>query len=155
MPKGQYDHKSLHDRFMQYVDDNWQWTGCKTKSGYGRIGIDYKTVRAHRVSYELFKGPIPDGMYVLHSCDDPGCVNPDHLHLGTAYENRQEMLSRNRSNFAYGEKHGRAKLSEDQVKEIKKKAKAGQSKPSIAAEYAICKEMVYNIIRGTNWKHLK
>jgi hypothetical protein len=88
----------LMDRFWTKVDktgDCWMWTACRDRQGYGQIDAQ----RAHRVAYADRHGPIPAGMYVLHSCDNPPCVNPAHLRLGTHEENMREMVERARHSY--------------------------------------------------------
>src|SRR5262245_56294238 len=80
---------------VQKTETCWLWTGAKTR-GYGAINIDHHAVLAHRVSYELHIGPIPDGLYVLHRCDVHACVRPDHLFLGTHLDNIQDMVLKKR-----------------------------------------------------------
>jgi hypothetical protein len=89
------------DRFWKKVikgkeDECWLWIGVINKGGYGRISIKEKSILIHRFSYELHKGKIPNGLYVLHSCDNPPCCNPKHLWLGTLSENTQDMWNKNR-----------------------------------------------------------
>lgn len=95
----------LEERFWPKVDkspgkgpngDCWLWTGCKLPKGYGQIGIANVPALAHRVSYELANGPIPEGLHVLHACDNPSCVNPTHLLAGTPKDNMQDMISKGR-----------------------------------------------------------
>lgn len=87
------------ERFNQKVNKTntcWLWTGSQNPKGYGRISYNGKVIRAHRLSYLLHKGKIPDGLNVCHTCDIPRCVNPDHLWLGTYAENNQDMVKKNR-----------------------------------------------------------
>lgn len=97
----------------------WEWTGHRKKDvfDYGLIWVDGRMRRTHRVSYELHKGPIPEGLDVLHSCDNPPCINPDHLSVGTRGENVEDAASRNR--FPLDEAHHATKLTADQVIEIR------------------------------------
>lgn len=87
-------------RFWKWVKKTpkgcWEWQGCLTKGGYGRFQVHPKTLRAHRVSYFLFNGPIIDSQLVLHKCDNPLCVNPEHLFLGTSKENTDDMIAKGR-----------------------------------------------------------
>lgn len=77
----------------------WIWTGPRFKSGYGRASQGSKKRRAHRVAYEIFVGTIPDGMHVLHKCDNPPCVNPEHLFLGTHIDNMRDMEAKGRARW--------------------------------------------------------
>lgn len=146
--------KTLMQRFMYFVNSDWQWTGSKDNKGYGRIRVDGKLDRAHRVSYKLFNGLIPDGLCVLHSCDDPGCVNPQHLHIGTHQDNSNECMERGRSYHGFGEINGRAKLSASNVIEIRKLISEGISRIKIAKLFGVTGGMIGHISHNRNWKHL-
>ena len=128
----------------------WLWTACVDADGYGQIALGTrgkKRERAHRVAWELYRGPIPDGLQVNHSCDNPYCVNPDHLHLGTNISNNAEKVARDRSTF--GEKHGASKLIEADVLAI---VHDHRSQTVIAREYRVSQAQISNIKRGAQWK---
>jgi hypothetical protein len=128
----------------------WLWAGAVTPRGYGRFGVNRKTKNAVRVSYTIFNGQIPDKLFVLHKCDIPACVNPDHLFLGTNRDNVDDMLRKGRSRS--GEKHPNAKLTRSQVMEIRA-SKLGSEK--IGRLYSIHERTVRNIRNRTNWKSVE
>ena len=96
----QHSRKPLHLRLLERVvfgvTGCWQWRGPTNAFGYGRFSFEGRTQVAHRLSYETFRGPIPDGMSVLHKCDNPSCINPEHLWIGTYSDNRRDCLSKGR-----------------------------------------------------------
>ena len=128
----------------------WIWLGAITNHGYGRMTLGRKThIAAHRASYELKNGPIPDGMLALHHCDIKWCVNPDHIFLGTQQNNMDDKVCKNRQ--ANGVKHGMSKLTEEQAKE----AKFGNVKPTeLAKKFNCSATMIRQIRSGLYWKHL-
>jgi len=147
--------KTLLERFEEkYIPEPmsgcWLWTSTVDKDGYGKIWGNRKLLLAHRVAYELFKGPIPDGLCVLHTCDVPACVNPDHLWLGTKTDNNADMCAKGRQ--VNGEQHGSAKLTESQVLEIRA---ATESSRQIARRYGIDYSHVCRIRTRQKWRHLK
>lgn len=95
----------------------WIWTGAKFKLGYGKVIINYKPCLAHRVSWTLSHGEISNRVCILHKCDNPSCVNPTHLFKGSKADNNRDRAQKGRS--ALGEKSGRVKLTDNQVKEIR------------------------------------
>lgn len=103
--------KSVNERFWEKVqksnspDGCWIWIGARFSNGYGHIGINKKSCLAHRVAWELERGPIPDGLVLRHKCDTPACVRVSHLLLGTHSDNSQDMVNRNRQTILTGEKH--------------------------------------------------
>lgn len=127
----------------------WEWNSHK-RNGYGLFYTDSKTQSAHRVSYELFHGPIPAGLHILHSCDNPGCVNPDHLRAGTAKENMADREARGRRDVR-GEQVGTSKLTEEQVRQIKFSTVAPKD---VAAQYGIRETHVWRIRTGRSWAHI-
>lgn len=149
--------RSLIQRFESKIyysiDGCWYWTGSLNMWGYGMIGVSDKLKGAHRVSYELYKGKIPDGLFVLHSCDNRACVNPDHLRIGTQLDNLLEMQDKGRKAILRGIANPRHKLNEVQVREIlslKGKMKAIE----IAKKYGLEHRTIYDIFSGRRWRHL-
>ena len=144
----------LRERFLMQCDRNndavcWEWTGRKSNAGYGQIKDNYRTRHAHRVSYELYKGPIPKGLFVCHKCDNPGCVNPDHLFLGTPQINARDAARKGRSDGfkRLGTAHPLGTLTDDQIKEIRRLAETTTGK-EIAARFGISRGYVSQIING-------
>ena len=127
----------------------WKWLGDLTRGGYGRLRYADKMVRAHRFFYEVHRGPIPDGLYVCHKCDNPSCVNPDHLFVGSAADNKADCCAKNR--HAYGARQGQSKLTEDDVREI---LAAGESYPEIAKRFGVSSSLVCAIKKGRAWRYL-
>lgn len=98
----------LADRFWAKVDRSgecWTWTASAHSFGYGRFGIGRRVFTAHRVAWELVNGPVPGGLHVCHRCDNPPCVRPDHLFLGTAKENLRDMIAKGRGGGQYQPGH--------------------------------------------------
>lgn len=119
----------------------------KTWDGYHRIEVDNKKIMAHRAVYEHFKGQIPDGMVVRHTCDNASCINPEHLTIGTVMDNVMDRVKRNRS--AKGERNGRSKLTSEQVIEIKSDNISKQS--VIARKFGVDPTTVRDIKKGKIW----
>ena len=112
------------------------------------MNIDGKTVYAHRFFYELFYSRIPDGYFVCHRCDNPRCVNPDHLFLGTQNDNIQDAIKKGRLNNA-GERNGMAKLNEEQVDEIRERYERGNvSYSTLAEKFGVSYSLVHNIVKN-------
>lgn len=143
------------ERFEQFVSPEPN-TGCSLwfggihdKHGYGSFQFNKRRGLAHRWAWELYCGEIPKGLSVLHECDNPYCVNTDHLFLGTRADNIQDMCAKNRQRGAVGQANGNAKLTAEQVVAIRA---SGNSIKSICEEFGIKKSMVFNIRAGVNWK---
>ncbi len=134
------------------------WFGDKDSNGYGRIRwVGKKGFPAHRLMYELHHGPIPEGLVVRHRCDVRGCINIDHLELGTQKDNVHDMLDRGRDVRARGEAHGRAKLAQDQVAEIRRRYRRGvrgAGISSLAREFDVARSTLRSILIGKNWRHV-
>jgi len=105
---------------VKKTNDCWQWTGTKDRDGYGRFRIPGKGLRgSHRIAWSLVNGTIPIGLCVLHKCDNPSCVNPDHLFLGTQQDNIKDMVAKGRQSKMFGLRNPKCKLTDDQVREIR------------------------------------
>lgn len=128
----------------------WLWTASLDSRGYGQLTLNGKLFRAHRVSYQMHKGPIPDGLHVCHACDVPSCCNPDHLFLGTNLENIQDRCKKGRT--PAGEKHWMSKLTSQQVAEIRAKLADGRTQKSVAQEYGMSQSHISDIHRRKLWK---
>jgi len=153
---------TLAERFWAKVDKKgpdecWEWQAAK-RDGYGVIGGEYygPILRAHRVSWDLANGSIPDGLCVLHHCDNPGCVNPRHLFLGTKADNIHDMMSKGRAVYVRGEANGGGgKLTESDVYEIRSFLHADYTQKSIAKIYMVSQTMISHINTGKEWGWLK
>lgn len=132
------------------LDPCWIWTG-HIVGGYGRFKVGKKTLCAHRVSWTLIFGD-PKELFVLHHCDNPSCVRPSHLFLGTKKDNAQDALSKNRLYITYGENAGNSKLTEIAVRDIRRRRASGESKSALAKEFGIGLSQVYNIVKGRQWQ---
>jgi hypothetical protein len=154
-------HGTPEERFWRQVAkgddaDCWLWTGRLMTNGYGVMGIKKRQIGAHRFSYELFNGPIPIGLDVLHNCpsgDCRRCVNPRHLWLGTQIQNNADTQAKRR--HAHGERHGLARLTVAQVRAIRAThAVGGITQLSIAREYGISPTAVAAIVLRKTWQYV-
>ena len=149
-------------RFWDYVDKSagrngcWVWTGNKFKFGYGSYGRACRgnTIVAHRISWELCRGKIPRGLFVLHQCDNPPCVNPRHLYLGTQDDNMKDRSRRNRQ--PKGEQQSMSKLRETDIPVIRaRKSNQRGAAPAVARDYGVHPCTIKAIWEGRAWKHVK
>lgn len=149
---------SQKDKFWEYVEKSegcWNWKGPHNDKGYGQINAEKKTSYAHRFSWILHNGPITNGLIVCHHCDNPSCVRPDHLFLGTHKDNNADMLSKHRENFVQGENVGCAKLTNEQAEEIRKSYRRGVKGYgfiAIGRRFNVSPNIIMNIVLGRTYK---
>lgn len=151
--------QNIEERFLSYVKKIpggcWIWTGSvqKARGGYGQFMVKPKVWRSHRWSFQFYRGPIPDGALVCHKCDNPRCVNPDHLFLGTYSDNLVDAIRKGRNaapqpSRLRGAQHHNAKLTQEQASEIRAQMAAGVPRVHIAADFGVCVATLYNIYRN-------
>jgi hypothetical protein len=130
----------------------WIWTGKVRKNGYGAIQINGRGGYAHRFSWELHFGAIPKGHSVCHTCDNPACVRPDHLFVGTTADNNSDMWRKDRGR--HGEHHPCSKLTAEDVREIRRLVAAGVRRSEIADRFGITRNHLVKIASGRSWKRV-
>lgn len=145
------------ERFWSRVDKTegcWVWKGAKMQNGYGTITVNYRKWYVHRYSWFLIYGVEPkDNLFLLHSCDNPLCVNPKHLSEGTAADNSSDMAMKGRSPHL-GERSPHAKLTESKVIELRGRIRNGESQASISREFKISIGVVNEVYHRKRWKHV-
>ena len=138
-------------------DECWDWQGVTSTYGYGYLNVAGERVASHRRAMELVSGTIPDGQHVLHNCDNPPCVNPAHLRLGTHADNMRDAVKRGRRPKTRpnlrGKLHPNSKLTADNVREIRRRYVRGNGQ-KLADEFGIDLSQVHNIVRRRQWRHV-
>lgn len=137
----------------------WLWTGWTGRRGYGAFHLHGRgQMISSRAAWTILRGEIPDGLWVLHRCNTPACVNPDHLYLGDVRDNVRDMIAAGRQSrkpTIFGEAHYRAKLSEQNVFEIRSLYRSGSAtQRELAALFGISKTSVSGVINGRSWRHI-
>lgn len=148
---------------MRNADGCWLWTGTKNEHGYGLMFSGTRNaapLKAHRVSYELHVGPISDGLWVLHRCDNPPCTRPDHLFLGTQQDNTDDMMAKGRyvgfkNKDHRGSRSPRSKLTEPVVADVLRRLAAGEQGSVIAADLGVSKSTISLIGKRKTWRHVE
>lgn len=140
---------------MNDVTGCWEWQRHRNNHGYGKLTINGRGCYAHRLSYQLVKGDLPQGMEVLHSCDNPACINPEHLSAGTHSQNMKDCTFKGRAKMptvsVRGERNGAAKLREVDIRSIRRLLDKGWRQSDIAVRFGISQSQVSQIKRGKSW----
>lgn len=170
--------KNTPEDFWQRVDksgDCWLWTGAISNGTYGKTNFAGKQYGAHQLAWILTNGEIPQGLFVCHKCDNPRCVNPDHLWLDTPKNNTHDMIRKARKSnvrpapqrgdnhwsrkhpewVRRGVKHHKAKLTEEQVKLVRSKVAQGQTMLSVARDFNVHVSLVSLIVKRKIWTHVE
>ncbi len=154
--------KTRLDRFLEKTKPGQGgctlWTGCTDRGGYGTVGVGNKKIdKAHRVAWAFENGPIPHGMHVLHSCDVRNCVNTAHLSLGSNADNVVDRDRKGRQRTCRGSGHKLAKLTESDVREIRRLYLngGGWTQRGLASHYGVSQRLVLNILKGRSWPHVE
>ena len=147
------------DLMFSYINKNaenscWEWTRCLSNKGYAVFNVKNKMILVHRFMYEKFKNKISNKMSVCHSCDNPKCVNPEHLFLGTHKENIIDCIKKGRDKKARGERQRKCSISEKTAIEIKTKFKEGKTIKEIYHLFDCSYQTVWNICKNRSWKYL-
>lgn len=169
MGKRGYKARPLAERFWEKVNKDgpippakpelgpcWVWTaGIQNRNGYGQFALRKGVIRrAHRVAWELARNTVPDGLWVLHRCDNPPCVRPEHLFLGTPKDNTADMAAKGRGHFPPpGEAHPTAILTEADVLAIRRARQQGVTGAALGRQYGVHRSTVYKICSGKSWAH--
>jgi hypothetical protein len=160
---------AIEERFWSHVDKSgecWLWTASKANKGYGQfVRIHGKSpARAHRFAWELVNGPIPQGLCVLHHCDTPACVRPEHLFLGTKADNNADMRAKGRhataatyrgsGGWLRGEAVCTSKLTNAAVRDIRRRGGPYGTLSAIAREYGLSVSAIFGVVHGKTWRHV-
>lgn len=154
-PKDSAEDKLRHHGWKVIDSGCWEWMASRDRKNYGHVSFLGRLHRAHRLAYETWVGPIPEGHVVRHKCDNPPCINPEHLETGTHSDNALDRESRNRGRNQVGEKSSTAKLTEQDVLDIRAEYATGQISQSALAEfYGVTKPAIRYVIQRRTWRHI-
>ena len=157
--------RTLKQRFWEKVDKIepdkcWNWKASRSGTGarYGQIKVNGKMCKSHRISYEMAYGSIPNGMYILHRCDNGLCVNPNHLFIGNQFDNMRDCISKGRGPDMRGETNGNSKLLYNDVASIRSRYNTETKKygliSKMAREYDLTPTAIWQVVHNLNWNHI-
>lgn len=146
--------RDIFERSVVKSEGCWDWKGVAHHSGYCHMNYDGKSMSINRISWELNFGEIPNGLFVLHKCDNRRCSNPDHLFLGSSKDNHKDMMNKGRQNIPFGENHKNSKLTSDNVKKIKELLQLGVTMSRISKDFKISMGSINAIKHRRTWKHV-
>lgn len=148
----------------------WEWTGARKRTGYGHFGLKGRTQIAHRISWRMHHGEIPDDLCVLHRCDNPPCVNPEHLWLGTQADNVRDMETKGRKRAASGNRNGSrlhpesrprgvavaiSRMTADSVREARQRyTLGGETIAGLSRSFGVGETTIRNIVKNRTWRHI-
>lgn len=153
-PKPWRDEEALFWGNLDKKDSGcWEWSGKRNEQGYGRLWFRGKQIRAHRLSWSLINGLIPEGLDILHKCDNPSCCNPNHLYSGTDKDNANDRQARGRLIPRKGEDHHKSLLTWNQIGEIREFCENNPRSQRITAKrYGVKESVISKIVNGVTWK---
>lgn len=138
----------------------WPWVGARRGDGYGAFGVGGRQIGTHRFAWERAHGPIQNGLWVLHRCDNPLCCNPAHLFLGTPLDNNEDMVSKGRANWtgprnpSRGVNHFRSVLHDRLVREMRAAHAAGTPAAEVADRFGVNRNTAKGVLKGRTWRHV-
>jgi len=137
----------------------WNWIAGVTEDGYGHFWLNGKTVRSHRLAYRMWVGNILDNKIICHHCDNPACVNPKHMFMGTTQDNVTDRETKHRGNHTppilIGSKHPKSKFIESDIVKIRELRKSGLECSKIALIYGVVRQTIHRICTNNGWKHVE
>ena len=144
----------VHGKYTVSESGCWVWNRKRNEWGYGVLGIANRSTLAHRFVWTEVHGSIPEGYGVLHRCDNPACINPEHLFLGTPADNNADMKAKGRNRQPKGTAHPRARLKPDDIRRIRSLA-GKRTHISLAEEYKVAESTIWMILHNRIWKSVK